>query len=52
MATLTVASLEEVTVRCSEPIGDLTGMEVLECTMPVDVMDALTPVLNMINLKE
>jgi|TARA_X000001382_G_scaffold111779_1_gene88768 hypothetical protein len=49
---LTVASLEGVTVRCSELVGDLKEMEVLEYTTLVDVMDALTPALSILSLKE
>jgi len=48
VAILTVASLEEVTVRCSEQVGDLKEMEVLEYITLVDVMGALTPVLSIL----
>jgi len=49
---LTVASLEGATVRCLKQVGDLKEMEVLEYTTLVDVMDALTPALSILSLKE
>tara|TARA_Y100000401_G_scaffold117495_1_gene126602 strand:- start:2168 stop:2326 length:159 start_codon:yes stop_codon:yes gene_type:complete len=52
MAILTVASLEGATVRCLKQVDGLKGMVVLGCTMLVDAMDALTPVLNILNPKE